>query len=110
MPRFKPCNYAQIKMIPISYADQILPGSFEHTLCEVIDSMDLSIFDNQFKNDETGASAYNPAILLKIIIYAYSRGINSSRRIERCCRKNVMFMALSADSHPDHSTIAAFVL
>lgn len=109
MPHFKPCNYDQIKMIPVSYAEQILPGTFEHTLCEVIDFIDLSIFYDRFKNEETGATAYNPAILLKIILYAYSRGINHSRKIEKCCRENVMFMALSADSHPDHSTIATFV-
>ena len=109
MPHFKPCNYAQTKMIPVSYAEQILPGTFEHTLCEVIDSIDLSFFCDRYRNEETGATAYNPAILLKIILYAYSRGINHSRKIEKCCRENVMFMALSADSHPDHSTIAAFV-
>jgi transposase len=96
-------------MIPLSFADQIQPGSFEYTLSEVIDSIDLSLFSDRYRNDTSGAPAYDPAILLKIVLYAYSRGINTSRRIERCCRESVMFMALSADSHPDHSTIAAFV-
>ena len=109
MPHYKHYNYDQMKMIPISYAEQILPGSFEHTLSEIVDSIDLSIFHERYNNDGNGATAYDPSILLKIILYGYSRGINSSRRIERCCRENVIFMALSADSHPDHSTIASFV-
>ncbi|MDD5774104.1 MAG: transposase, partial [bacterium] len=48
-------------------------------------------------------------ILLKIVLLAYSRGITSSRKIEDLCNENVVFIAISADSHPDHSTIAAFI-
>ena len=77
MPHYKTYNYDQTKMIPISYAKQILPGSFEHTLNELVDTVDLSIFHDRFNNDENGAPAYDPAILLKIILYAYSRGINT---------------------------------
>lgn len=68
----------------------------------------------RYRNDETGAPAYNPAILLKIMLYAYSlyaysRGIVSSREIARCWRENVIFLALSADSAPHFTTIADFV-
>ncbi len=49
--------------------------------------------------DETGASAYDPAILLKIILaMRYSRGITSSRKIAQCCQENVIFMALSEEA------------
>ena len=109
MPRFKYADYEQTRMVAISYGHQIVPGSFEYTLFSVIDTVDLSIFHWKYNNDEKGANAYSPAILLKIILYAYSRGINTSRKIEQCCRENVMFMALSADARPDHSTIASFV-
>jgi transposase len=63
----------------------------------------------RYKNDETGAPAYNPAIMLKIALYAYSRGITSSREIEKLCRENVIFMALSADTKPHFTTIAEFI-
>jgi len=53
--------------------------------------------------------AYDPGILLKIIRYAYARGIISSREIERCCRENIMFMALSADTQPHFSMFAGFI-
>ena len=67
------------------------------------------MFDARFNNDDTGAPAYDPAILLKIVLYAYARGITSSREIEQSCRENVIFMALSADSQPHFTTIANFI-
>ena len=110
MARYKPYSYDQIKLIPISFRDQILPGSFEYTLSVIIDEqVDLSVFEDRYCNDVNGAPAYDPAILLKAVLYAYSRGIVSSREIARCCRDNVIFMALSADSQPHFTTIAGFV-
>jgi transposase len=110
MARYKDYNYEQGKMIPISFREQILPGTFEYTLSHLIDhELDVSIFDQRYNNDDTGRPAYDPALLLKIVLYAYARGIVSSRRIERCCRENVIFMALSADTQPHFTTIADFV-
>ncbi|MES9972884.1 MAG: transposase [Candidatus Thiodiazotropha sp.] len=43
------------------------------------------------------------------MILAYSKGITSSRQVERLCRENILFMALSADLQPDHSTVADFI-
>ena len=110
MPRYKNYDYDQCKLLPVSYAQQILPGTFEHTLDYLIDhELDLSIFDARYRNDTTGAPAYDPRILLKIILFAYSRGIVSSRRIEQLSRENILMMALSADTQPDFTTIADFV-
>jgi transposase len=110
MARYKPYSYAQGKFIAIHFANQILPGTFEYTLNHLIDhDLDLSIFDTRFRNDETGATAYDPRILLKIVLYAYARGIVSSRKIEQACRENVIFMALSADTRPHFTTIADFI-
>ncbi|HUW31931.1 MAG TPA: transposase, partial [Planctomycetota bacterium] len=71
--------------------------------------IDLSGFDARYGNDETGAPAYDPAVLLKVVLFAYSRGITSSRRIAQACEENVVFMALSADSRPHFTTIAEFI-
>lgn len=110
MARYKDYSYEQGKMIPVSFREQILPGTFEHTLSYLIDhELDLSGFDERYSNDDTGRPAYAPALLLKIVLYAYSRGITSSRQIERCCRENVIFMALSADMQPHFTTIAEFI-
>lgn len=75
MARFKHYDYGQMKLLPVSFAQQILPGTFEHTLNHLIDhEIDLGVFEHRYRNDETGAPAYDPAILLKVILYAYSAG------------------------------------
>ena len=71
--------------------------------------LDTSLFDSRYQNDDTGSPAYDPKVLLKIVLLAYSRGIISSRKIEQACREHVTFMALACGMAPDHSTIAAFV-
>ncbi len=110
MARYKEYSYDQGKLIPVHFKDQILPGSFEYALNHIIDhELDLSLFESRYQNDEEGAPAYDPAILLKIILYAYSRGITSSRKIEQCCRTNIVFMALSADTQPHFTTISDFI-
>ena len=110
MARYKEYSYDQTMMIPVSFQKQILPGTFEHTLCHLIDhQIDMSIFEKQYENDETGAPAYDPAILLKIILFAYSKGINSSRKIETLCQENIVCMALAADTRPHFTTIANFI-
>jgi len=110
MPRYKDYSYDQHKLLPIAFREQILPGTFEYTLNYLIDhEVDLSVFEARYGNDETGAPAYDPGILLKIVLYAYARGIVSSREIERCSRENIIFMALSADTQPHFSTLAGFI-
>src|SRR3990167_2239779 len=109
MARFKPVHRG-LKLLPVDFDKQVLPGSFEHALCYLIDhELDLTDFHARYKNDDEGAPAYDPAVLLKIILLAYSRGIVSSRRIEAACRENVLFIAVSGDSQPNFTTLAAFV-
>ena len=110
MAKYKRYDYKQSLMIPISLEAQLVPGTLEfaiHTLVER--RMDMSVFDDNYQNDETGRSAYDPKILLKVVLLGYSRGLTSSRQIERACRENVLFMAMSCNQRPDHSTIAPFV-
>ena len=87
-----------------------MAGSFEYALDYLIDKeVDLTGIARRYCNDETGAPAYDPAVMLKIVLLACSRGIVSSRAIERVCRENVLFMAISGDSAPQFTTIAKFV-
>jgi transposase len=108
--RYKSYSYAQGKFIPVHFEKQIIPETFEYLLNHLVDhELDLSIFDERYRNEETGATAYDPKILLKIILFAYSRGITSSRRIAQACEENIIFMALSCDTKPHFTTIADFV-
>ncbi|XOV86906.1 MAG: transposase [Pseudomonadota bacterium] len=100
----------QSKLLPVIFSQQITPGTFEHTVTFLIDEhLDMSVFDARYKNDETGRPAYNPAMLLRVILSAYVRGHTSSRQIEQLCRENVVFMALSGDSQPHFTTFARFI-
>ena len=109
MARYKHIDTSP-RMLPVDLARQLLPGTFEHALNHLLDhGLDLSGFDTRFCNDETGATAYPPAMLLKVVLFAYSQGIVSSRGIERACRDHVTFIALCGDSGPHFTTIANFV-
>ena len=109
MARYKHIDTSP-RLLAVDLQRQLLPGTFEHAMNHLIDNeLDLSGFDTCFKNDITGAAAYPPAMLLKIVLFAYSMGIVSSRDIERACREHVTFIALSGDSQPHFTTIAGFV-
>jgi transposase len=98
------------RFLPVDLARQLLPGTFEHALNHLLDhAIDLSSFDARFRNDTTGATAYPPALLLKVVLFAYSQGIVSSRGIERACQDHVTFIALCGDTAPHFTTIAHFV-
>jgi len=110
MAKYKKYNYSQMVMIPVSLENQLMSGTLEHAIHEVIEKkVDLSVFNEKYKNDETGAPAHDPKILLKVVLLAYARGIIGSRKIERACSENITFMALSCGMAPDHSTIAHFI-
>lgn len=89
MARYKAYCDVQTKLLPVSFDRQILPGTFEYTLNHLIDhELDLSVFDARYSNDEIGVPAYDSAILLKIILCAYARGVVSSREIERLSERS----------------------
>ncbi len=100
----------QMMMVPVSLTDQLMPGTLEYAIHRLIEErIDTSSFDAAYANDERGRSAYDPKVLLKVVLFGYSRGILHSRRIERACKENITFIALACGQAPDHSTVAAFV-
>jgi transposase len=110
MAKYREYSYEQEMLLPVSLRRQIQPGTFEYTVNYVVDhEVDLRVFESRYRNDDTGAPAIDPAILLKVILLAYSRGIISSRRIAQACEENVLFMALAADIRPHFTTIAEFI-
>jgi len=109
MARYKHIDISP-RFLAVDLKRQLLPGSFEHALDHLLDhEIDLSAWDARFNNDETGASAYPPAMLLKVILFAYSQGIVSSRGIEQACREHVTFIALCGDTAPHFTTLAGFI-
>ena len=108
MARYKVVDMSP-RLLPVDLEAQLVPGSFAHAVHHVVDALDLSLFDAHYRNDDVGASAHAPAMLLKAVLLAYSQGMVSSRAIERACRDNVLFIALTGDAKPHFTTIADFV-
>lgn len=110
MARYIRIDPDQMEMVPVKLSEQIVPGTLEHTIHYVVtERLDMRAFDQEYKNDEKGRPAYDPRTLLKVVLLGYSRGLLSSRKIEKACSENITFMAIAYGQCPDHSTIADFV-
>jgi transposase len=99
-----------LQFIALDLSERLRPGTFEHALNHLIDhQIDLSHFDVRYRNDDCGAPAYPPAMLLKVVLFAYSQGFIGSRPIANACARDATFIALSGNSQPHFTTIANFV-
>ena len=84
MAHYRDYSQEQARLLPVSLQQQIQPGTIKHTINYLVDhEIDLRLFESRYNNDATGAPAIHPAILLKVILFAYSRGITSSRHSHR---------------------------
>jgi transposase len=105
-PVFKPYTQDQAKLLPPSLEDLIPAAHPVRVVNSVIDSLDLSALSCLYEGG--GASSYHPAMLLKVTVYGYLRGICSARRLEEAVHENIHFMWLAGDCRPDHNTLARF--
>jgi len=96
--------------LTVNLQEQLLPETFEYMLNDLIGKkIDISIFDDNYTNDETGSKAIPPAVLIKLIIYGYSKGIKSSRKLMDLAKENIIVKALTGDMEPHWTTIANFI-
>lgn len=103
-------NLNQTVLLDINYLDVLGEDTFEFCLYTLMThTLDLEDFERRYKNKRVGRKAYPPALLLRVIFYAYYRGITSSRAIERSCKTDLKFMALASGRAPHFTTIADFV-
>ena len=110
MAHYKETAKGQGLFLTVDLSKQIVKGTYEYTLTRLIDNkLDLHIFDRKYNNDYTGAAAIEPRILLKIILYCYSMGVISSRKIAKMCEVNMVVKALAEDTEPHYTTISNFV-
>jgi len=108
MPIFKSYNQNQLMLLPQDIRDCIPTDHIGFVVNDVVDSLNMRAIEATYTNDIGGASAYSPLLLIKVLFYAYSTGIRSSRLIEKQCRENMVFRYLSAGECPDHGTINMF--
>lgn len=103
-------NLNQTVFLDINYLDVLGEDTFEFCLYTLLThTLDLEEFERRNKNKRVGRKAYPPALLLRVIFYAYYRGITSSRAIERSCKTDFKFIALACGRAPHFTTIADFV-
>lgn len=110
MSNFLDDNLNQSVFLDINFLEVLGENTFEYCLYELItNTLDLDEFYRRYKNKKVGRKAYPPALLLRVIFYAYYRGITSSRAIERFCKTDLKFMALASGRTPHFTTLADFV-
>ncbi|MGI6585601.1 MAG: transposase [Gracilibacteraceae bacterium] len=105
-PSFKPYNQGQITFLPPSLEELIPEDHIVRIVDSAIENIDTKPLYEKYEGG--GASSYNPVMMLKIIIYAYTQKIFSCRGIAKNCRENIMFMWLSGMNMPDYKTIDRF--
>jgi len=110
MPRFKdmPMHPSQILMFSQSVEEAVPADSDVRVLSEVMDSLDWSVLERSYS--ETGRPAYPPRVLAKMLAYAYSKGMRSSRKIEEFVENDKRYIWLAGGLTPDHNTLARFRL
>jgi len=108
MPRFKqmPQDPSQIWLMPPSLDEMVSKDNEVRLLSEVMDQLDWSIMESTYY--DRGTPAYPPKVMTKILVFAYSKGIRSSRKIEELLQSDVRYMWLAGGLKPDFHTIARF--
>ncbi len=106
MGKFKKYRQNQIMLMPPNLDDKIQEDHFARYINEVVDELDISDIEEGYS--DLGCHAYHPRMLLKVILYGYSTGVRSSRRIQKEIREDVVFMWLAGMAEPDFRTISDF--
>jgi len=105
---YLPVDRDQLFLLPASMREWLPEDHLAWFVIDVVDRVDTSAFDALHPNDGAGRPAYDPKMLLALLLYAYAEGMFSSRRIERLCRSDVAYRVICANHSPDHTAIARF--
>src|SRR4051795_9684648 len=107
--RFVACDREQSFLMAPDVREWLPEGHLAWFVIDAVDGMDLDAFYVAYRQDGRSRPAYDPAMMVALLLYAYARGTRSSRQIERACEEDVAFRVLAAQQRPDHATIARFV-
>jgi transposase len=95
-------------LLPPDLRDWLPADHLAWFVLDVVDQLDLEPFYRAHRDDGHGHPAYDPKMLLGVLLYGYAIGVRSSRQVERRCREDLAFRVLAANQTPDHVTIARF--
>jgi transposase len=107
-PNFLLCDRDQELLLPPSLREWLPEDHLAWFVLDAVGELDLSAFYAAYREDGWGRAAFDPQMMVALLLYAYAVGERSSRQIERRCREDVAFRVLTANQIPDHATIARF--
>src|SRR4030042_1177095 len=102
------CNREQMFLMPVSLKEWLPENHLVWLVLDAVETIDLSKFYLKFRSDGWGSAAYDPRMMVSLLLYAYCLGVRSSRQIERACEVDVAFRVIAGNLRPDYSTICRF--
>jgi transposase len=109
MPQnFLECDREQVFLMPPDPREWLPEGHVAWFVLASVEEMDLSAFYGSYRADGWGRAAFEPSMMVSLLLYSYAMGERSSRRIERKCVEDVAYRVIAAQQTPDHATIARF--
>lgn len=106
---FIACDREQSFLMPPDVREWLPEGHLAWFVIDAVAEMDLDAFYAAYRQDGRSRPAYDPSMMVTLVLYAYARGVRSARAIERACEEDVAFRVIAAQQVPDHATIARFV-
>src|SRR3954454_15969047 len=107
--RFVACDREQSFLMPPDVREWLPENHLAWFVISAVAEMNLDAFYAVYRIDGRSRPPYDPAMMVALLLYAYARGIRSSRIIERACEQDVAFRVIAAQQRPDHATIARFL-
>ena len=104
--KFMNYDQAQSFLLPPSLAECLPEDHISFVINDTVDHLDLSSIEKDYV--EEGHPAYHPRMMVKLLFYAYSQGVRSSRKIENKTNEDIAFRYLTANKHIDHGTVNLF--
>jgi transposase len=102
------CDRDQGYLMAPSLRDWLPEGDLAWFILDAVEQIDLSEFYAVYRNDGWGAAAYDPGMMVAVLLYAYCQGLRSSRRIARALERDVGFRVVAANQQPDFRTLCRF--
>jgi len=96
-------------LMPPDVREWLPEGHLAWFVLDAVEAMDLASCYAAYRQDGHGRAAYEPSMMVALLLYAYARGVRSSRAIERACEDDVAYRVIAANQRPDHATLTRFV-
>ncbi len=106
--RFRAADRDQQFLLPVDMRDWLPQEHLVWLVLDIVEELDLSVLRSRYALGGVGRQAYDPVMLLALLVYGYCQGVRSSRAIERACHTDVAFRVICAQDPPDHTRIARF--